>query len=56
MIDFFLDFEDFALDLFWYFLDALEFFADELIAFYIVSASLFEDLIRLYFRRIKILT
>lgn len=55
MIDFFLEFEDFALDLFWYFLDAFELVADELVAFCLVFASVLEDLVQFYFLRIKIL-
>lgn len=55
MTDFFLEFEDFALELFWYFLDAFELLADEIIAFCLVFASLIEDLVQFYFIRIKIL-
>lgn len=55
MIEFFLYFEDFALELLWYFLGALEMVTDELIALCLVFASFLEEFVHFYFLRIKIL-
>lgn len=55
MIEFFLEFEDFALELLWYFLDAFELVADELIAFCLVFASIIDAFVQFYFIRIKVL-
>lgn len=54
MVDFILDFEYFAEEVFWYFLEALDLLVELLFKLYLVVASLIEGFVGFFFCQILI--